>query len=83
MWASILKRNVSYIINHFLNKLVRSRCLVNNNYVARCCVEILRACGRALRNKGLSDRDRPGVVDRKYLSFQIQVTSGEKKTTVY
>ena len=43
MWASILKRNVSYIINHFLNKLVRSRYLVNNDNVARCCVEILRA----------------------------------------
>ena len=54
MWASILKRNVSYIINHFLNKLVRSRCLVNNNNVARCCVEMLRACGWALRKKGLS-----------------------------
>ena len=48
-----------------------------------CGVSLLRACGRALRNKGLSDRDRPGAVDRKYLSFQIQVTSGEKKTTVY
>ena len=78
-----LEGNVSYIINHFLNKLVRSRYLVNNHNVARCCVEILRACGRALRKKGLSDRDRPGAVDRKYLSFQIQVTSGEKKTTVY
>ena len=68
-----LERNVSYIINHFLNKLVRSRYLVNNDNVARCCVEILR----------LSDRDRPGAVDRKYLSLQIQVTGGEKETTVY
>ena len=51
IWASILKLNVSYIINHFLNKLVRSRYLVNNHNVARCCVEILRACGRALREK--------------------------------
>ena len=31
----------------------------------------------------LSDRDRPGAVDMKYLSLQIQVTGGEKETTVY
>ena len=30
MWALILKRNVSYIITNFLNKLVRSRCLDNS-----------------------------------------------------
>ena len=76
MWASILKRNVSYIINHFLSKLVRSRCLVNNNNVARCCVEMLRACGWAIGKKGLSDRDRSGAFDRKHLSLQMQVTSG-------
>ena len=68
---------------HLHNKLHILRSVFIYNNVARCCVEILRACGRALRNKGLSDGDRPGAVDRIYLSFQIHVTSGENKTTVY
>ena len=53
------------------------------NKVARCCVEILRACCPVLREKGLSDRYRPGAVDTKYLPLQLQVTCVEKETTVY
>ena len=45
----------------------------------KCCVRV----ARPVTQKGLSDRDRPGAVDRKYLSLQIQVTSGQKETTVY